>query len=120
LDNASNNDTCVVKLERLLTVCDIEFCALENHIMCFAHIINICCQYLVESFTNPALIDLSEPFVASEPPNDPCSQSFTDAIKRDPIVLGRVMVHKLRLSGQRREHLSPSSMMGTPRAISLS
>jgi hypothetical protein len=104
LDNASNNDTFVSSLEALLKARDIDFCAVENRIMCFAHIINICCQHLVEHFTNTALVDPVEDFVAAERPREPGAQTFEEAVKRDPIALGRVVVRKIRSSGQRREH----------------
>jgi hypothetical protein len=116
LDNASNNDTFVVALEALLKARDIDFCAVENRIMCFAHIINICCQHLVEGFTNTALVDPVETFVAAERPREPNAQTFEEAVKRDPIALGRVVVRKIRSSGQRREHFKSIIIEGNSKA----
>ena len=66
----------MVELERLLTARDIDFSALDNRIMCFPHIINICCQHLVDSFTNSELTDPVEDFVAAKPHGNPTSQTF--------------------------------------------
>ena len=106
LDNAENNSTTVAELKRLLKVRDIDFCALDNRIMCFPHIINICCQHLIDSFTNSALADPAETFVAKKPHNTATPQTFAESLVRDPIALGRVVVRKVRASGQRREHFN--------------
>jgi len=116
LDNAANNNTFVAALEGLLKARDIDFCAVENRIMCFAHIINICCQHLVEGFTNTALVDPVETFVAAERPREPGAQTFEEAVKRDPIALGRVVVRKIRSSGQRREHFKSIIVEGNSKA----
>src|SRR5277367_760865 len=74
---------------------------LDSCARCFAHIINICCQHLLASFTNPALADPSESFVASPPHSGSDSQTFAQAVTRDPIALGRVVVRTIRAYGQR-------------------
>jgi hypothetical protein len=43
-------------------------------------------------------------FEAVDPHGNPTSQTVEEAVKRDPIALGRVVVRSIRASGQRREH----------------
>ena len=42
-------------------------------------------------------------FVVVAPHADPDMQTFEEAVRRDPIALGRVIVKTIRASGQRRE-----------------
>jgi hypothetical protein len=69
---------------------------------CFPHIINICCQHITAEFTDAALVDV-ETFETKPPHGTLEAQSFDDAVQRDPIALGRVVVRSIRSSGQRRE-----------------
>ena len=71
--------------------------------MCFLHIINICCQHVIASFTNADLADAGAEFVGALPPDLPDRQTFEEAVKRDPVGLGRNIVRVLRGSGQRRD-----------------
>jgi hypothetical protein len=57
LDNASNNGTFMEEMEHLLHLHDIDFDHLDRRIMCFPHIINICCQHILSEFTNVNLVD---------------------------------------------------------------
>lgn len=70
---------------------------------CFPHIINICCQHIVAEFTDVDLVDSSEVYDGMDPHGNPGSQTFEEAVKRDPIALGRAVVHAIRASGQQRE-----------------
>src|SRR6202451_4503075 len=56
LDNTANNGTFAQELGRLLRQRDIEFDHLDRQIMCFTHIINICCQHILAKFTNVNLV----------------------------------------------------------------
>jgi hypothetical protein len=71
--------------------------------MCFPHIVNICCQHLIANFTNIYLAETATEFVAALPPGLPDRQTFEEAIKRDPMALGRDIVCVLQNSGQRRD-----------------
>ena len=71
---------------------------------CFPHVINICCQHIVVEFTDAALVDVEASFDPAAPHMNPDLQMFEEAVKRDPIALGRVVVRTVRASGQRREH----------------
>lgn len=100
----------MVALQHLLEEQDIHFHALENRIMyvdqalsyfhrsnsilvrCFPHIINICCQHIVSQFTDVELVDSVDLYEGMEPHGNPDNQSFEEAIKRDPIALGRAVV----------------------------
>ena len=101
LDNASNNETFMKELETLLRLRDIDFDYTDRRIMCFPHVINICCQHVINEFTNLDLIDAPEP--EELPPALVGTQSYDDAVRRDPIAHSRNIVHVLRTSGQRRD-----------------
>ena len=47
LDNTVNNGTFMEELEHLLHKFNIDFDHLDRQIMCFPHIINICCSVTV-------------------------------------------------------------------------
>jgi hypothetical protein len=87
---------------------DIPFCHKDNHIRCFPHVTNICSTHVIEAFTNTALVDDSGGFIASAayPPSDPDSQTYEEAVARDPIALCRSTVRAIRVSGERRDHLA--------------
>jgi hypothetical protein len=57
-----------------------------------------------------------ETFVAADRSHEPGAQTFEDAIMRDPIALGCVVVRKVRSSGQRREHFKSIIIKGNSRA----
>jgi hypothetical protein len=71
--------------------------------MCFAHVTNTCCQHVIASLTDVDLSEAAEVFVGALPPGLPDQQTFEDAVKRDPVALGRNIVRVLRSSGQRRD-----------------
>lgn len=50
MDNASNNDSAMIQLERILKKKKIRFDAKQNRIRCFPHIINICVSHITKSF----------------------------------------------------------------------
>jgi len=103
LDNASNNQTMMEELEVLLQARDIPFDSADNRIMCFPHVINICCQHIISDFTNIDLSESTEDFPAEQAPERPHLQTFEEAVKRDPVALGRNIVRAFRSSGQRRD-----------------
>jgi hypothetical protein len=86
LDNTSNNGTFMEHLEILLHLCDIDFNHMDRCIMCFPHVINICCQHVISKFTNLDLVDTPE---LTELSLDPVSaQSYDDAVRCDPVACG--------------------------------
>ncbi|KIM84074.1 hypothetical protein PILCRDRAFT_68420, partial [Piloderma croceum F 1598] len=90
LDNAANNGTFMVELAELLHAQDIPFDAEDRRIMCFPHIVNICCQHAIKKFMDITLTDDPEQAPVVPPPNR--RQSFVEAVQRDPIALGRNIV----------------------------
>ncbi|HEX3640560.1 MAG TPA: hypothetical protein VHV10_04665 [Ktedonobacteraceae bacterium] len=74
----------------------------DKRIMCFAHIINICCQHVINEFTNIKLTDSAAEYIAAEVEGNPQHQTTAEAVIRDPVALGRNIVRVLRSSGQRR------------------
>lgn len=115
LDNATNNGMFMEELKHLFHVREVPFCHLDNRIMCFAHIINICCQHVIKDFTNVELIEIAEEFIAAAPSEYPDRQTFEEAVKRDPIALGRNIVRILRSSGQRRDAFAALILEGNTR-----
>lgn len=94
------------ELARRLREREIPFDAKDRKIMCLPHVINICCGHVIRKFTNEELADDSEDsddayLYAEEAPSS--RQTFEEAIKRDPIALGRSIVRVIRASGQRRD-----------------
>jgi hypothetical protein len=51
LDNAKNNQVVLEELQTLLAECNppVDFDPLQQHVQCFAHIINLCSSYMVSS-----------------------------------------------------------------------
>jgi len=103
LDNAANNGTFMEELERLLHLRDIDFDHMDRRIMCFPHVINICCQHILLKFTNVNLVDNAG---VTELPSSANEQSYEEAVSSDPIARGRNIVHVLRSSGQRRDRFN--------------
>jgi hypothetical protein len=103
LDNAANNGTLMIEFGNLLRACDIDFDPIDRQVMCFLHIVNICCQHLIANFTNIDLAETATEFVAVLPPSLPDRQTFEEAIKCDPVALGHDIVRVLRNSGQRQD-----------------
>ena len=101
LDNASNNTIMLEELKDLLHTWDISFNSVDRRIMCFAHMINICCQHVIGQFTNIKLLESVNEFVTEKLPILPDWQSFNDAVKRDPVTLGHNIVRVLQSSGHR-------------------
>jgi hypothetical protein len=87
----------------LLAAQNIDFDPIDRRIMCFPHVINICCQHVISTFTNVELSESTEEFSADEVPDRPQLQTFEQAVSRDPIALGRNIVRTFRSSGQRRD-----------------
>jgi hypothetical protein len=84
----------------LLNSQDISFDAEDRHIMCFPHVINICCQHIIKEFTNIELVDIEE----TQPinlPNLTNTASYKDAVKHNPVACGQNVVCILWSSGQR-------------------
>ena len=95
LDYASNNGTFLHELAILLEARDIDFDAIDRRIMCFAHIINTCCQHVIASLTNVALAKSAKLSVGVLPPSLLDQQTFEDTVKQDLVVLGFNIVHVL-------------------------
>lgn len=90
------------ELSLLLDARGIPFDNEDQRMMCFPHVINICCQHVLQEFTNTELSESVDDFEAQELSCLPHLQSFEDAVKRDPVALGRNIVRVLRSSGKRR------------------
>ena len=89
----ANNGTFMEHLEILLCLRDIDFDAEDRHIMCFPHVVNICCQHVIKEFTNIELVNAAAPTQTPGPLNLSNAPSYEDAVKRDPVARGRNVVH---------------------------
>ena len=93
----------MIEFGNLLWAHNIDFDPIDRRVMCFPHIVNICCQHLIANFTNIDLAETATEFVAALPPGLPDRKTFKEAVKRDPMALGRDIVCVLWNSGQRRD-----------------
>ena len=85
-------------LEELFHQRDLEFDTKEHQVFCLPHTTNICTGHIVSSLT-------SFP-IDSEPCNDHTAagtQTYEQAIARDPITMARVAIHAIQGSGARRD-----------------
>jgi hypothetical protein len=96
MDNAENNNVLLKELELLLKARNIDFVgADEARIMCFPHVINVCCKGAIMEFkTNLDLADEDEDSLETQK-----SISSGDSIAR-----GRVIVKKIKASGNRTDN----------------
>jgi len=76
LDNAANNGTFMEELEHLLHQRDIDFDHMDRGIMCFPHVINICCQHILSKFANVNLVNTTS---VAELPSSANEQSYEEA-----------------------------------------
>jgi hypothetical protein len=76
---------------------DIDFDAKDWRVMCFPHVVNICCQHVIKEFTNVELVDApaAAPTPTPGPSNPSNASSYEDAVRCDPIARGRNVVHVL-------------------------
>jgi hypothetical protein len=75
---------------------EIKFNAQDQKVMCFPHIVNLSTGRVIEGLTR-VLEDLPEDW---EPPPFTCmEQSYSDAVTRDPVALGRSVIRAIRASG---------------------
>jgi hypothetical protein len=56
LDGASNNNTMLVHLQRLLTACKVmtQFHPADNQVQCYAHTIDLACKAVVAKWPHDA------------------------------------------------------------------
>jgi hypothetical protein len=95
LDNAQVNKAFMVELAKLYEKRDLQLDPDDARIMCFPHVINICVQHLLSKITSDDRID-SDTDSESE-----SVRSIGDS-NRDPVVVGRAIVNKIRSSGKRK------------------
>jgi alkylhydroperoxidase family enzyme len=90
------------ELENLLRSRDIEFNALDRTVMCFPHIMHICVTHVIESFTDADLTAVAEAWVDAFP-DDEDREAYAEAVRSDPVAMGRDIVKVIRASGLRRD-----------------
>lgn len=113
MDNASNNNTFMVALERILRRRNIKFNRTEQQIRyaelqiyfgasifsaydcrCFPHIVNLACKAVLAAITN---LDFAADTSAEYVPHGPSSRSFSDALRRDPIATVRSLIRSVSI-----------------------
>jgi hypothetical protein len=106
MDNASANLTMMKELEIKFNEHDINFDAIDRHVMCYGHIVNLSSGRVIEGVTDAAATeaaDLDEDWSGLPPPVLPEKQSYEEAVARDPIALGCNVIRVIRASGTRRD-----------------
>lgn len=133
MDNATNNDTAMVELERLLSIQNIAFNAKDRRIRCYPHIINICVSHIVKSVARLSGGRTFGPVDIHDSEDDECPtddedgvgnsedeesdgnddeeilerdpelEEWLEALKKDPVQKARKVVRTVRSSGQRRD-----------------
>ncbi|KAF5372361.1 hypothetical protein D9615_009320 [Tricholomella constricta] len=98
MDNASNNNTMMEELEKILRSRGIPFDADGNRIRCFPHIINLACQAILEALKQTPALGLS---LATES----ATRFYLQSLETDLIGTCRSVVAACRASGQRRQEL---------------
>lgn len=118
LDNADNNITMMKHLEELLAERELplEFQAQDRRIMCFPHVINICVQHVLDSFSDPDLEKVALAWVDAFDDDAVDKDLYIEAVKKNPLVLGRVIVRVIRASGLRRDEFSIAVKTGNLQA----
>ena len=62
---------------------NINFNPQDRYIMCFSHVINICCQHMIDKLTDTVAVDGTQGTHLENP-----AQSYKDAVKCDLIAYG--------------------------------
>lgn len=100
MDNADNNTTMMRSLEGLLHKRDIDtFYAKERQVFCFPHTTNVCTRHVVSSLSSSPLdLEPRDGHIASGG-----TQTYEQALARDPIAMARAAICVIRVSGACRE-----------------
>jgi hypothetical protein len=98
MDNASTNLTMMQELEIMFRKRDIDFDATDQHIMCYAHIVNLSSGRVIKGTTGIDVAGHDEDWFSPvlPLPNSPGEQSYTDAVAHDPIALGHNVMQVIR------------------------
>jgi hypothetical protein len=111
MDNTSNNKTCMQELETLLRARDVEFDALDRLVMCFPHVMHICTTHVIKSFTDDELTAIANTWIGVFPDEDE-REAYVEAVRLDPITMGRDIVRVIRASGLRRDEFMDTVKTG--------
>lgn len=105
---AENNATFMKELEQHLRKRDIPFDHLQNRVMCFPHLINICVKSVLGGYGTAGYTGTNKTSKDEESDEESGNESDEDsgqnAKKRDAVAAGRKIVRVMRASGQRRDH----------------
>ena len=82
------------ELQKLLDARDITFDAVDRRIMCYGHVVDLTSGRVIRGVSEDTNddVDWSGPPL----PNIPSSQTYKQAIERNPIALGRTVVRVIR------------------------
>lgn len=92
MDNASNNETMMKELERLLLLRDIPFDAADRKIMCYSHVVDLSSGRVINAVSSQATNG-----------EDSDTGGDSDSPALDPIAHARKVVRAIRGSGMRRD-----------------
>ena len=112
MDNASNNETAMTELSRiLLEEREFTFDPIDHRICCLPHIYNICVQRTLDRYTHadftwcPQIWKNSAGKVIDR-------AKYIEMVQTDPIRLGRDVVRAVHSSGQHRSHFRQTILSG--------
>lgn len=112
MDNASNNDTAMSELSRILQEeREFTFDPIDRRVRCLPHIYNICVQHTLDKFLDADFSECPRTWTNSIG-NVVDRDSYVDSIRTDPIGRGRAIVRAVRSSGQRRTNFRQTIISG--------
>ena len=93
---------CMQELEDLRRTRDVEFDAVDRHIMDFPHTIHLCVTQVLKSFTDTDLATIAGAWTEAFP-DEGEREMYIEAVRSDPIARGHDIIRAIRASGLRRE-----------------
>ncbi|KIK10528.1 hypothetical protein PISMIDRAFT_124290, partial [Pisolithus microcarpus 441] len=92
------------ELSCLLTLRGIDFDPVDHRIICFPHVLNICSGHITDEYTAVDFASISEAWVDALDGNKVIDKdAYIEALRHDPIALGRDIVCTVRASSLCRE-----------------
>jgi hypothetical protein len=112
MDNASNNETAMTELSRiLLEEREFTFDPINRCICCLPHIYNICVQRMLDRCTHADFTRC--PWMWKNSAGKVIDRAeYVEMVQTDPIRLGRDVLRAVRSSGQRWSHFRHTILSG--------
>jgi hypothetical protein len=91
----------MMALSLLLRACDIPFDAMEHKVMCYGHVVDLSSGCIIRGVTTNSADSVDN--WNGPPLCNPATQTYEQALSRDPIALARTVVQVIRGSGKHRD-----------------